>query len=195
MKKSKQENHATHKTGECKRKVVEKRTLPHTKGFTEKLKLTIELVPQSSWGKNVWGKGNPQIWDVIRKQTYKKYNDKCAICGAEGKLNCHEIWEYDDERHIQSLHGYVALCPLCHHVKHFRLANVLARKGKLDIEQVIKHFMNVNNCSREFFEDYQKHVYKVWKERSIHKWDVELNGYDKPENAAQPSLLSKTGKR
>jgi hypothetical protein len=34
-------------------------------------------------------------------------------------LECHEDWEYDETAHIQRLARLVALCSLCHQVKHW----------------------------------------------------------------------------
>lgn len=57
-------------------------------------------------------------WGKIRKQGYADANHKCAICGADGKLNCYEIWEYNDETYIQKLKGFIALCNDCHMIEH-----------------------------------------------------------------------------
>ena len=56
-------------------------------------------------------------------------------------LHCHEIWNYGDLQHIQKLVGFVALCRLCHHVKHLALALILAEAGRLDFDGVIRHFL------------------------------------------------------
>jgi len=69
----------------------------------KKLKLTIEMVPESTWEKNLRNFLGPDKWRLIRKDVYWKANYKCQICGAEpdrGKLHCHEIWGYDDKNFI-----------------------------------------------------------------------------------------------
>lgn len=38
-------------------------------------------------------------------------------------VECHEVWDYDDDRKIQRLERRVALCPACHEVKHAGLAS------------------------------------------------------------------------
>src|SRR3972149_3120297 len=95
------------------------------------LKLTIELVPASSWNQNLRNLLKPKTWENLRKSVYKKYNYKCAICNSGGILHCHEIWNYDDKSHIQKLKGFVALCELCHWVKHIGLAGIRANERKL----------------------------------------------------------------
>jgi len=119
------------------------------KSKSDKLKLTIELVPSTSWYDNLRKYTSKEDWDKIRKRTYAEYGNRCGICEAEGRLNCHEIWEYDDKKHIQRLVGFIALCDMCHHVKHIGLAGILASEGKLDYEKVVEHFMKVNNCDRD----------------------------------------------
>ena len=83
---------------------------------------------------------------------------------AEGRMNCHEIWEYDDKNHIQKLLGFIALCSMCHHVKHIGFAGILAREGKLNYEKVVEHFMTVNNCDRRTFEEHRKRAFLIWEE-------------------------------
>src|SRR5258708_31337818 len=98
------------------------------------LKLTIELVPQTSWYSNLRKVLSQSEWDKIRTKAYADYGNKCGICGATGRLNCHEIWQYDGQRRAQKLIGFIALCDLCHHLKHIGLASHLLRQGKLDYE-------------------------------------------------------------
>lgn len=76
------------------------------------MKLTIELVPATSWGNNLRSRLPKKSWNAIRKRVYKEADFKCEICGGVGKrhpVECHEVWEYDDVNHIQSLVGFVAL--------------------------------------------------------------------------------------
>ena len=91
------------------------------------LRLEIELVPGASWHSNLRRILPRRVWDKIRKEAYKAAGHKCEICGAEGRLECHEWWEYDDRRRVQRLAGFMALCPLCHAVKHMGRSGNLAR--------------------------------------------------------------------
>jgi hypothetical protein len=62
------------------------------------MRLEIDLVPSTAWYSNLRNKIPLKEWDRIRKKSYLDADHKCAICGAEGRLNCHEIWEYDDAK-------------------------------------------------------------------------------------------------
>jgi hypothetical protein len=37
------------------------------------------------------------------------------------------VWRFDDRTHVQALVRMIALCPVCHQVKHLWLANVQGR--------------------------------------------------------------------
>jgi len=111
-------------------------------------KLTIELVPSTCWYSNVRDNVTKSEWDKIRKSTYKKANYLCEICGGKGHrwpVECHEIWEYDDENHTQTLKGLIALCPDCHKVKHFGLTST---RSEHELHHAINHLKNVNNFSK-----------------------------------------------
>ena len=141
------------------------------------LKLTIELVPSTSWFNNLRKLIPGALWDKLRKQTYAQYGYRCGIFSAEGRLDCHEICEYDDKKHIQKLTGFIALCDLCHHVKHFGLANILASEGKLNLEEVVENFMKVNKCVRSAFERHVGEAFAKWRERSQYDWKVDLGEF------------------
>jgi hypothetical protein len=144
---------------------------------SKELKLKIELVPKTSWYDNLRNNMDRKDWDRIRYETYANHGDKCGICGYEGRLNCHEIWEYDEKKCVQRLVGFIALCDMCHHVKHIGHAGILAEEGKLDYEKVIEHFMKVNNCGRSTFIKHRREAFTQWEERSTHKWKVDLGDY------------------
>jgi hypothetical protein len=142
------------------------------------LQLTIELVPSPCWEINLRSSMTRANWDHLRKLVYAKYNYRCGVCLASNvRLNCHEIWHFDDENHIQRLTGFIALCEMCHHCKHIGLAGVLASEGKLDFEQVIAHFMRVNQCSREDYRAHEEAAFAQWRERNGFEWTTDLGMY------------------
>jgi hypothetical protein len=139
------------------------------------LKLTIELIPESAWGENLRKYLPKEIWEKIRKEVFRKANYKCSICGKRGKLHCHEVWEYDDQNHILKLKGFMALCENCHLIKHWGMATILASEGKIKLEDLIKHFMEVNNCDRLTFEEHKKEAIQKFNERSRHEWLIDIS--------------------
>jgi len=138
------------------------------------MKLKIVLVPATSWFVNLRNKISKEEWDKIRKQSYADANHKCAICGDNGRLNCHEIWLYDDEKHIQKLDGFIALCDNCHMIKHIGFAQIQASQGLLNMNELIEHFMKVNNCNRDVFEKHKEEAFAEWRKRSEYEWEIDL---------------------
>jgi len=89
------------------------------------------------------------------------------------------MWQYDDEKHLQTLVGFIALCDMCHHVKHIGLAGILASEGKLDYNKVVEHFMKVNGCDLKTFESHRDEAFKKWKERSAQDWTVDIGEFSR----------------
>lgn len=139
-------------------------------------KLTIELVPKTAWYSNVRSNVTTSEWDTIRKKSYNLADNKCEICGDVGtnhgyrhKLECHEIWEYNDETHVQKLVGLISLCPFCHKVKHPGLAKM---NGEEEI--VYKQLLKVNGMNRFEAMRYVGEAFAVWTERSKHQWTLDI---------------------
>lgn len=146
------------------------------------MKLYIELVPETCWYENLRKVLPKKEWDKIRKDVYAKANHKCEICGVSSKLNCHEIWEYNDTNAIQHLKGFQALCDNCHNIKHIGFVNVQISKGiwpKKVLDDLSKHFMKVNNVSLDEFNQHVKKAFDVWRERSKKKWKTDLDNFNK----------------
>lgn len=139
----------------------------------KKLKLEIELVPETCWFSNVRSEVTPAQWDLLRKQVYAEAWHTCEICegvGSQHPVECHEIWEYDDKKLIQKLVGMIALCPNCHMVKHIGMSSMLG-KG----EQAIAHFMKVNEMTRKQTDQYMLRAFKQWERRSKKKWTLDIS--------------------
>ena len=140
--------------------------------------LTIEMVPEPLCGVSLANLMPPAKWDDVRKSVYRDCEYHCGICGVSNTiLNCHEIWHYNDDTNVQTLTGFVALCQMCHHVKHLGRAGILASQGKLDINLVGAHFCKVNDCTWEDYERLQADAGAEWRERSKHAWTSDLGDY------------------
>ena len=144
----------------------------------EDYKLTIELVPKNAWHSNLRNKLG-RNWDKIRKKAYKDAGYKCEICGAKGRLECHEIWKYDDEKHIQTLKSFMALCSNCHNIKHIGLSQIRARRGELNFQDLVIHFCEVNKVSSLVFDSEVELAFRIWKHRSEHTWKTDLGKWEK----------------
>lgn len=125
------------------------------------MKLTLELVPDTLALHSLFRLLTTKAWNTLRKKALEECNYQCAICGASGgQLNCHEQWEYDDETHTQRLARLIMLCQMCHLVKHMN-------SGYVPFEELVQHFMKVNDCSRQEFDEYYQHCCEERTRRSI----------------------------
>jgi hypothetical protein len=141
--------------------------------MTTKPKLTIELVPKSSWYDNVRSNVSKSTWDRIRKLVYLKANYVCEICGEKGKrhpVECHEVWEYDLNTCTQKLIRLIALCPDCHSVKH--IGRAYACGG---YHAALRHLCKVNNWSKATANKYVHQQFAVWSLYSQFEWDVDTD--------------------
>jgi len=144
-------------------------------------KLTIELVPETSWFTNVRSIVSSVEWDNIRKKCYKDAGYKCEICNGQGSkwpVECHEIWEYNDTDHTQILTGLISLCPDCHRCKHPGLARI---HGKLDL--VISHLMKINfpdidPTDNSYAHNMVDEAFVLWRNRSSHQWKLDVSYLD-----------------
>ena len=136
-------------------------------------KLTIELVPRTSWFTNLRSILSGEDWDRIRRATYLSANFICQICGGRGvkhPVECHEIWQYDDLKHHQTLTGLIALCPDCHRVKHIGLAKVQGFYS-----DAVRHLAKVNEWSIGQAESYICSAFEQWKKRNAFTWTIDIS--------------------
>lgn len=142
----------------------------------QQTKLTIELVPKGQWGANLRSALPKSEWDRLRKAAYRKAGYVCEICGGKGPkwpVECHEIWNYDEDTKTQNLVGLIALCPSCHEVKHMGRTMAVG-KG----EKGIAHLMKVNGWSREDAHHYIEAAFETWSRRSCESWTLDLSWLD-----------------
>ena len=139
--------------------------------------LTIELIPKTCWFSSVRTTVTKKDWDKIRFISYEQANNKCEICGDTGKkqgykhnVECHEIWEYDDENKIQKLVGLISLCPTCHQVKHIGRAIAIGKH-----KQVYAQLMKVNKWTQQQVELHILESFEIHKERSNHQWGLDIS--------------------
>ena len=135
--------------------------------------LTIELVPSTCWYSNVRSELTRAQWDQLRKASYQKAGYVCEICGGHGPkhpVECHEIWEFNDDARTQKLTGLISLCPRCHEVKHIGLAGKRGRS-----REARSQLAKVNNWSLAQAQQYIDDSFVVWSKRSEHEWTLDIS--------------------
>lgn len=143
----------------------------------ESPKLSIELVPSTCWFSNVRSHVADEDWQTIKRKTFKRAGYKCEICGSRGPkwpAECHEIWKYDDNTSVQTLEGFIALCPSCHKVKHIGRARLQGKSV-----ETTAHLAIVNGWAYLTAEKYVDKQFAVWRERSQHGWQLNISFIEK----------------
>lgn len=141
--------------------------------------LSIELVPSTSWGKNLRNSLTKRAWSQLSYDIRNSFDCKCAYCKSGGMLHCHEVWDYNDRDKEQELVDLLPICVMCHHVKHMGHAEVLDEAGVIDINEVIAHFCKVNKCHQADFIKHRNLFFQVWYERSKYEWKVSFGKWAK----------------
>lgn len=142
------------------------------------LDLIIELLPETSWGKNLRDVITPYKWQKLSQQIQKESDFTCEICNRRKgevitRLNCHEVWEYNqnDKGNTQKLIKLQTLCFECHCVKHMGFTR---SQNWIDEDNIIQHFLKTNNVSKEMYEKHFVEASKLYRERSKIEWEIDF---------------------
>lgn len=139
--------------------------------------LTMDLIPLSTWGINARSVLSREVWSSITEKIFEKAGYCCQICGSTGTkhpVECHEIWNFDFDKNIQSIKGLIALCPACHEVKHMGFANSRNRG-----EIAAKHLSKVNQWSDSKTNNYIEKEFELWHKKCGVEWKVDISYLDK----------------
>lgn len=144
---------------------------------TSVLPLTVELVPATSWYRNVRANVSERSWAALQRLTFTTSGYRCEICtgvGPRHPVECHEIWRFDDRLRLQQLVRLIALCPSCHCVKH--LGHTLAAGKRDAVETAFAWFCHVNRTPPHAAIAHLQSVFAEHEERSrvTYQLDVRL---------------------
>jgi hypothetical protein len=135
-----------------------------------RLNLTIELVPETSILSSVRDAVTPSTWETLRARVYARAGHRCEACGMRAPRRADEVWEFDDDSHVQRLVRMVALCPDCH------AARRMDRFGQMRAgRRALEHLARVNRWPVQQAERYRATVFRRWRERSRAWWSVDLD--------------------
>jgi hypothetical protein len=137
------------------------------------VKLEPDMIPRTSFFVNLRSILRPGEWDTVRRAVYFKAGNRCEICGATGRLECHERWEYNESTGVQKLVALECLCHSCHEVKHMGLARVRGRE-----REAMAHMVCVNNICLATAEQIVDEAFEVWKRRSLMKWKLDVSALE-----------------
>lgn len=136
-------------------------------------RLEVELVPRTAFWSNVRSNVTRAQWEKCKQFVKERSGSRCEICGGRGSrypVDCHEVWDYDDDTGVQTLVGLLALCPACHEVKH--LGRTI---GVGNGDRAIAHLRRVNGWSEEHAERYCMVAFEIWRIRSQMTWALDIS--------------------
>ncbi len=126
------------------------------------------LVPQTVWGRNLRSVLPKEEWDVVRRAAYRAAGSRCRICGGRGPnwpVEADEVWHYDDGARTHTLMTVVALCPNCHHVRHWGKTRLDGREP-----EALAHASRINGWADEIASAVVRAAFDTWQARSAHRW-------------------------
>lgn len=154
----------------------------------KKARLQVELVPRSCFFSNLRSNLSQKDWEKLRRYSIERAGYVCEICGSDGNgfsLECHEIWEYDDDIQQQSLIGLIALCKACHRSKHMALARHKGWEAAAE-----SHLMRINGWDRATLEVYLEEAFQVFEIRSEKIWRLDISWLERFD-VAIPIILDR----
>ena len=137
------------------------------------LPLTIEPVPANSRLATLAKLLPRSRWDRLRRRVYRNAGFRCRICGREGQLHCHEVWQYNERTGYQWLRGFEALCRDCHGVKHL----TFTRDDRIR-ERLLKHFCAVNRVTRDQVEEHLRSAHQRQNHLNQRSWIINFGNYN-----------------
>jgi hypothetical protein len=116
--------------------------------------LAFELIPQAMHHKCARAVLPSDVWRLLRKITIESHGSRCAQCGSDEQLECHEVSDYASlpgpggtQRHVMKLVGLRALCHLCHVGKHIGFAHTRPNT----YEEVKSHLLTLYRLTEAAF--------------------------------------------
>lgn len=154
------------------------------------MKLTIELIPKSTWKMNCRSLLSSAQWNFLKKQIVSHADNVCQICGDEDtNLDCHEVWGYRYNSRVQYLKDLIAICKLCHLTKHYGRTQAVESKEVFAL--MTKHILRVNKITMDQFQSYLKDVEEEQNIRTLVNWKVKIDKV----NDYLPSYLQYDGRK
>ncbi len=133
--------------------------------------LYVDLIPKSSWFRNVRSAVDATDWHRIRTMVYSRAHNRCETCGRRQsdpvRLHCHERFDYAGQ--VQRLKRLLCVCADCHQATHFGHAQLSGKAG-----QALTHLMTVTGMTQHQAEAHIAAAFTLWEQRSKMAWILDL---------------------
>ena len=136
----------------------------------QEFKLRPHLVPKPLWGKSAANLLKRADWERIRREALQAARHACQVCSdaeSASGLNCHELWDYDDEHGTATLVGLRIQCRNCDSAVHMGRA---VRRGFSDT--AIAQLVKVNGISPREAKTLYRSAMDEWKRRNKKHWRI-----------------------
>lgn len=132
--------------------------------------LYIDLIPSTSWFKNL-RVIMPQVhWKELSRYIRERSYNQCEICGSDLKLEAHERWSFDKKTRIQKLERIMCLCKICHLSVHIGLAGIIGAT-----REVNENFSKIKGWNRDDLNTHIKEAKEKFRELSSIYWEVDFS--------------------
>jgi hypothetical protein len=135
------------------------------------LRMYPEMIPDSCVNSEIRGHMSSSQFNEIKKEVFKKANNKCEICGGVGPKWPVELSEvFDYSKGVQTLLGLKALCPDCNLCKKLGFA-----KGNGHGDRVLDHLQKVNDIDKETAKTLVEQSLAINDALSQKLWSLDLS--------------------
>jgi hypothetical protein len=138
--------------------------------------LFVDLIPETSWFRNVRSAVDPADWHRLRTMVYGRVGQRCEICGSPANkpggtwLEAHERFSYNNATRVQALRRLICLCTHCHTATHFGLARLKGKSG-----QAMAHLEAVTGMTHAQAVEHIDQAFTLWQSRSAVTWTLDLS--------------------
>lgn len=133
-------------------------------------KLLPVLIPRPLWGINAHGLLAWESWQQIRQNTFSRDMHCCVICSHKGRLECHEVFEYDDAAGIAILVRLESRCGDCHDCNHLGRLKV---KEPEKFKDALRRIARINGMRPPEVIQLVKDAFQLHKTRT-RPWQVKV---------------------
>lgn len=143
----------------------------------KKLGLRFVFIPAGIAHKNLASVLPGTEWERLRRLVVERAGARCEACGSKVSPRCHEVWKFNDRRHVARITRLRALCESCHVATHADSEKDLRMVGRDSHISVKEHFMRVNGLSEQEFWRHWKAETERLERRHDYKWTVDYGRY------------------
>lgn len=129
----------------------------------------VDLIPETSWCASLANLLTSSAWNRVRSGPLLRAGG-CEDCGSRDKIECHEIWTYDEDRGVQRLQALRAVCADCHETYHLGLASV---RGRYSL--ALGRLMLINRLDRLELREFEDEIFDKFNRRSEIDWTLDLS--------------------